>query len=214
MAPTLFTIGYEGSSVDQLLAQLRAHEVDTLIDVRDVPISRKPGFSKTALSHALGEAGIAYVHLKGLGDPKPGRLAARERRYQDFRRIFTAHMQTPAAQSDLSTAIGVAHRSRSCLMCFELDHRNCHRCIVAERMGGAGFTVSHLNVSPTIAGDRRLRLQSTHEHAPAAIGDHRSSGDGEGRAPTWAAARGDGVLRGDRRLRKLAPALSCLIQDA
>ena len=71
-----------------LFASLKANRVKLLIDVRDVPISRKPGFSKTSLAQGLADAGIGYLHLKGLGDPKPGRIAAREGRFSDFCRIL------------------------------------------------------------------------------------------------------------------------------
>ena len=66
---TLFTVGYEGSKPSDLFASLQDNGVTLLIDVRDVPISRKPGFSKTSLSQGLDVAGIRYLHLKGLGDP-------------------------------------------------------------------------------------------------------------------------------------------------
>jgi len=104
---TLFTVGYEGTKPSDLFASLKESGVSLLIDVRDVPISRKPGFSKTSLAQGLGEAGIRYLHLKGLGDPKAGRVAAREDRFSDFRRIFTAHMLTTAAQQALAEAVVV-----------------------------------------------------------------------------------------------------------
>lgn len=82
--PVLATIGYEGSSLQDFIATLRAASIRTLIDVRALPISRRPGFAKNALSKALAEAGIDYVHLKGLGDPKEGRDAARANDLETF----------------------------------------------------------------------------------------------------------------------------------
>jgi hypothetical protein len=76
MQHSFYAIGYEGSVLEDFVATLRSAGVETLIDVRDVPLSRKPGFSKSALQANLEAHGIAYVHLKGLGDPKPGREAA------------------------------------------------------------------------------------------------------------------------------------------
>ncbi len=107
----LYTAGYEGRKPADLFASLRGAGVELLIDVRDVPISRKPGFSKTALSQGLAVAGIGYLHLKGLGDPKPGRIAAREGRFSDFRRIFSSHMLTSAAQQALTEALSAASKS-------------------------------------------------------------------------------------------------------
>jgi uncharacterized protein (DUF488 family) len=149
----LYTVGYEGSKPDDMFASLRANGVELLIDVRDVPISRKPGFSKASLAQGLADAGIGYLHLKGLGDPKPGRLAAREGRFSDFRRIFTSHMLTTAAQQALSAALSAASKSVACLLCFEKDHTNCHRRIVAESMMNRDgkFTLVHLSSSPSVA---------------------------------------------------------------
>jgi uncharacterized protein (DUF488 family) len=145
---TLFTVGYEGSKPSDLFASLQDNGVTLLIDVRDVPISRKPGFSKTSLSQGLDVAGIRYLHLKGLGDPKPGRVAARESRFSDFRRIFTTHMMTTAAQQALAEAVVAASKSIACLLCFEQDHTNCHRCIVADSMARRGkFDLVHLDVA-------------------------------------------------------------------
>jgi uncharacterized protein (DUF488 family) len=142
----LFTAGYEGIKLAELVTNLQSNGVNLLIDVRDVPISRKPGFSKTALARGLNEAGIRYQHLKGLGDPKPGRVAARESRFSDFRRIFAAHLMTTAAQQALAEAIASASKSVACLLCFEQDHTNCHRSIVADSMVRNGkFNLVHLS---------------------------------------------------------------------
>jgi uncharacterized protein (DUF488 family) len=102
------TIGYEGSSLEDFISTLQKAGVDTLIDVRDVPISRKRGFSKSILREVLSPNDIAYVHLKGLGDPKPGREAARSGNFAEFESIFSAHMRTAPVQADLKTAIEIA----------------------------------------------------------------------------------------------------------
>ena len=144
----LFTIGYEGANLDDLFGSLRRSGVRLLIDIRDVPISRKRGFSKTALANGLESVGIAYLHLKGLGDPKPGRLAARQGRLADFRTIFGAHMLTGVAQTALEQAISAASRKTTCLLCFEQDHTNCHRSIVASSMmSRTKFSVVHLRAN-------------------------------------------------------------------
>ncbi|MET4512583.1 DUF488 domain-containing protein [Bradyrhizobium sp. I1.7.5] len=166
----LFTVGYEGSKPSDLFARLQKSGVTLLIDVRDVPISRKPGFSKTALARGLDEVGIRYLHLKGLGDPKPGRVAAREGRFSDFRRIFGAHMMTTAAQQALTDALAAASKSIACLLCFEQDHTNCHRCIVADSMAKRGkFSLVHLTAAPLIARSSKGRISSD-DRTPAHIG--------------------------------------------
>jgi uncharacterized protein (DUF488 family) len=167
----LFTVGYEGSRPSDLFASLQTNGVTLLIDVRDVPISRKPGFSKTSLAQGLEEAGIGYLHLKGLGDPKPGRIAAREGRFSDFRRIFTAHMLTTAAQQALAEAVVAASKAIACLLCFEQDHTNCHRCIVADSMARSRkFSLVHLSAAPLITRNVSGGRISSNDRTPAHIG--------------------------------------------
>ncbi len=137
MTHTLFTIGYEGSIVDSVVTTLRGAGVTHLLDIRAVPQSRKPGFSKRLLGGTLAAAGIGYTHLRGLGTPKAGRDAVRHGDVAAMHRIFRAHMQEPAAQLDLARAREIAAAEPACLLCFERDHTHCHRLIVAEMLGGA-----------------------------------------------------------------------------
>src|ERR1700754_3761106 len=116
---TLATIGYEGASLEDFIATLKVAAVHTLVDVRELPISRRPGFAKNALSIALENAGIKYVHLKGLGDPKEGREAARAGDFATFTRIFSRHMGTAVARSDLADAVKLSAQGDVCLMCYE-----------------------------------------------------------------------------------------------
>lgn len=158
----LFTIGYEGSDLRDFLASIAAVGVCQVIDIRDVPLSRKRGFSKNALAEALESAGISYVHLKKLGDPKDGRMAARRGDYEGFRRIYEEHLAGLDAQSALATAALLADEHVSCLLCFERDPRHCHRTIVAAAMARSGrFVVTHLGVKEgaglTLDDQRSLR---------------------------------------------------------
>jgi uncharacterized protein (DUF488 family) len=135
LTPPLFTIGYEGTTIDAVVAALRAAGVTQLLDVRAVPQSRKPGFSKRLLGGTVEAAGIGYVHLRGLGTPKAGRDAVRRGDVATMRRIFATHMETPEARLDLARARDLTGRAASCLLCFERDHTHCHRAIVAELIG-------------------------------------------------------------------------------
>src|ERR1700728_1713705 len=130
--PDLLTIGYEGCTIDDVLAELKAAGVKLLVDVRAVPQSRKPGFSKRQLAAGLDASGIAYVHLQGLGTPKPGRDAVRAGHPERMEPIFREHMRSDRAQAELAQAIGMARGVRACLLCFERDHTTCHRTLVAE----------------------------------------------------------------------------------
>ncbi len=116
------------------MTALLAAGVARLIDVRAVPLSRKPGFSKRQLAAALHEAGIGYISLRGLGTPKSGRIAARRGDVAAMRDIFMAHMLTDAAQVDLAHATAIAAEAPACLLCFEADAAHCHRLLVAEAM--------------------------------------------------------------------------------
>ncbi len=143
----IFTIGYEGATVEDFTATLRLAKIDLVVDIRELPISRRKGFSKGALAAALEAEGIGYEHLKGLGDPKEGRDAAKSGRFEEFIAIFTAHMQTEIARADLEKAIGLVSGKKACLLCYERDFKTCHRNIVSERISGiTGQTVRNLGV--------------------------------------------------------------------
>ena len=131
----LATIGYEGATVQGFLAALREARVEMLVDVRAVAMSRRPGFAKTRLAGNLDEAGIEYLHLRGLGTPADGRAAARAGRHEKMHEIFRAHLATPVAQTDLATLVSIVKSGkRVCLMCFEADPKHCHRSLVVEAM--------------------------------------------------------------------------------
>jgi uncharacterized protein (DUF488 family) len=142
----LLTIGYEGCTVAEVLAELRTVRVRLLIDVRAVPQSRKPGFSKRQLAAGLDEQGITYVHLQGLGTPKPGRDAVRAGHPERMEPIFREHMTSDRAQADLANAKQLARGARVCLLCFEQDPMTCHRRFVAEMVSAeTGQPVVHLH---------------------------------------------------------------------
>lgn len=147
-APTIWTIGYESAGFPAFLAALRDAGIATVIDVRDLPLSRRAGFSKGTLNASLAEAGIGYVHLKGLGTPKEGRLAARRRDYPLFWSIVEQRLHTPEAEFDLQRAADIAGAQPSALLCFEADPMVCHRRRVAEALAERfGFRTEHLRVS-------------------------------------------------------------------
>ncbi len=132
MKHPLFTIGYEGVTVEAVIAAMKEAGVEILIDVRAVPLSRKPGFSKNKLAARLAEHEIRYIGLKGLGTPAEGRAAARKGNCAELRRIFTDYMESEAAQKDLTEAVRIAAAQKACLMCFEHAPDCCHRLMVSE----------------------------------------------------------------------------------
>ena len=143
----IFTIGYEKSTIDDFVSRLSDAEIDVLVDVRELPLSRKKGFSKNGLNAAVREAGIDYLHVKALGDPKPGRDAARAGNHDLFIDIFTQHIDGEDAQTALIELADTLKGKRICLTCFERHHEGCHRKIVAERLSAlVGASVEHIAV--------------------------------------------------------------------
>lgn len=143
----LTTIGYENSSLEDFVETLKLSNVEVLVDIRDRAQSRKPGFSKTALSEAVRNAGIEYLHIRALGDPKEGRDAARAGMIERFREIFSAVLETESAIEALSNVEKIARSKRICLMCYEKDHRYCHRKMVSDKLEAAiGIPAKHLGV--------------------------------------------------------------------
>ena len=132
MRHAIYTIGYEGSTIEDFVETLKENDISLLVDIRDFPGSRKKGFSKSTLSAILHSFDIGYIHLRGLGDPKEGRDAARAGKRKDFLRIFHTHLKTTDAQIDLSRAAGLVAAEPACLLCYERDHTQCHRDIVAS----------------------------------------------------------------------------------
>jgi uncharacterized protein (DUF488 family) len=143
--PTLATIGYEGTTIGSVVTTLKDAKVAVLIDVRAVPQSRKPGFSKRQLAATLDEAGIAYVHLQALGTPKPGRDAVRSGHPERMVTIFREHMTGDRPLAELAQAKQLARERPVCLLCFERNHTTCHRSLVAEMIvAETGQPVLHL----------------------------------------------------------------------
>jgi len=130
---TLFTIGYEQTPATAVLDELQRAGVKLLVDVRAIAASRRPGFSKTQLAAGLDARGLAYVHLRGLGTPKDGRLAARAGDVKTLTKVYTAHLKTPQAREEMDElATLVRTAGPVCLLCYERDHTNCHRRFIAE----------------------------------------------------------------------------------
>jgi uncharacterized protein (DUF488 family) len=129
----LFTIGYEQTPSKAVLDELEQAGVKLLVDVRAVASSRRPGFSKNQLAAGLEERGISYLHLRGLGTPKDGRLAARSGDIAALQRIYARHLKTPLAKEELDElSLLVKTEGPVCILCYERDHTQCHRKWIAE----------------------------------------------------------------------------------
>ncbi|MCK7579835.1 MAG: DUF488 domain-containing protein [Chromatiales bacterium] len=131
------------------MSLLEKHGIETVVDVRELPLSRKPGFSKKALAERLNTAGLEYVHLANLGCPKP--IRDRYRQDRDWKRYtegFIKHLETQeSAISGLSEMVSF---STCVLLCYESDFNLCHRSMVANAVkNNCGARVQH--IAPTYA---------------------------------------------------------------
>jgi uncharacterized protein (DUF488 family) len=145
-ARELITIGYEGREIEQFIDCLKQQRISRLIDIREVPISRKRGFSKSALKERLEDENIGYIHLRALGSPSFLRKKLKfDQNYQDFFKAYSKYLTENFAVVDklyqyISDGI-------NCLMCYELSEQHCHRSIVAQAIkeyGGNGLKITHI----------------------------------------------------------------------
>ena len=146
---TIYTIGYEGLSIDEFISFLKAYDIETVVDIRELPLSRKPGFSKTVLSNTLQLTGLEYMHIPALGCPKPVRDQYREDgNWPLYTTGFTKYLST---QTQAVAALCMLARTSSCaLLCFEADFNFCHRSMVANAVHkSSGMGIVHIQTSET-----------------------------------------------------------------
>jgi uncharacterized protein (DUF488 family) len=157
---TLFTFGYEGLAIGSFVARLQAASIDTVLDVRELPLSRKPGFSKAALAEALRRAGVGYDHVPALGCPRAIRHRYRaDGNWPAYVEAFGAYL---AAQDQaVATLAKLSGATRACLLCFEADFNRCHRSLVAREVGRlGGIEVVHLTATGEIPDDVQAMPQA------------------------------------------------------
>ncbi|MFM0116126.1 DUF488 domain-containing protein [Paraburkholderia nemoris] len=141
---TVFTIGYEGLDIDTFVSMLAEYKIEIVVDIRELPLSRKRGFSKTALAGMLNHAGLEYVHMADLGCPKPVRNRYREDgNWKRYTEGFLKHLGTQetaiAELSDLASSTNCA------LLCYEADFNFCHRSMVANAVHDyCGANIEHI----------------------------------------------------------------------
>jgi uncharacterized protein (DUF488 family) len=142
---TVFSIGYEGKSIEQFITILKDNKVQQLIDVRELAFSRINGFAKSALKKALNDNGIIYKHFPELGSPSQLRHKLwQEGNYDLFFKEYASALGRPESQVALVDLEGLAHVRRTAMMCFERNIEKCHRRIIKERLIKDGFKVVEL----------------------------------------------------------------------
>lgn len=139
---SVFTVGYEKRKIDDFVKILKGHKIDIIIDIRANGHSRKPGFSYLTLKKRLENEGIDYLQMKELGAPKKLRDGLKEKGYGWFFKEYEKYIETEPLELDKLEKI--TKYSKSCLMCFELEPRECHRSIVAKKLSDRGFEIAHL----------------------------------------------------------------------
>ena len=137
----LFTIGYEGRALDELIAILAANKIDRVIDIRELPLSRRRGFSKTPLGTALGGAGIEYMHMREAGNPYRKLKDAIPR--DELLAKYKTHIA--GARDTVAHVAEQARGHRVALLCYEAEPAECHRSLLAPRVAKLlGATVRDL----------------------------------------------------------------------
>lgn len=131
----VFTIGYESATVAEVIGALKAAGVEQVLDVRQLPLSRRPGFSKSSLAAALAEVGIGYCHLKALGTPKPGRDAAKKGDRATLESVYAGQLELPEAQAAAARMRSLIADKPSALLCYERDPHLCHRTLLLAAEG-------------------------------------------------------------------------------
>ena len=157
LAPALYTFGYEGLAIEAFIERLKQARIQLIVDVRELPLSRKKGFSKNAFRSALAAAGIAYEHRAALGCPRPVRDRYKvDGDWQAYTRGFQAYLATKKVEIADLTLTTLAQTA--CLVCFEADFGFCHRTYVARAAHKTGApTVQHLTAR-TVVADVPARL--------------------------------------------------------
>lgn len=146
-AGVVFSIGYEGRSASNLVDELVERGVAVLVDVRQNAISRKAGLSKSNLRSAVQDAGLQYVHLRGLGNPKDNRDGFRSADPTSAREVFRTLMHQSAESRDaLSTLLMLSTEGSVALLCYERDSALCHRSVVIEELRDLGATEEVISI--------------------------------------------------------------------
>lgn len=152
MARYIQTFGYEGLTIQAFIERLKRAGTEVVVDVRANPLSRKHGFSKKSFAAYLQNAGIRYVHLVGVGCPKPVR--DRYRADSDWAAYTVGFKKYLKGRvEDVAEIAGIAKSASTCLVCFEADFQRCHRRFVADAAAAAGgLSVVHLSNQTMTAG--------------------------------------------------------------
>ena len=128
--PTVWTVGYEAATQAAVIATLCDAGVKLLADIRYLPLSRRPGFSKSSLAAAVQEAGVEYRHFRHLGTPPEGRAAARRGDHETLDRIYSGQLELPEAMAQMAELRSLVTETPTALLCYEREAEVCHRSLL------------------------------------------------------------------------------------
>jgi len=153
----LYTIGHSTRTLDELIAALKAHDIETLVDIRAFPMSRRlPQFNRESLEKSLAEAGIRYLWMKALGGYRKKVLAESPNvalRNDSFRN-YADYMLTPEFQQARAELLALAEHSRTAYMCAERVYFHCHRMLVSDWLVAHGHEVMHIDAEGPVKPHR------------------------------------------------------------
>lgn len=143
----IFTVGYEGLQLDEFIEMLATEGIELVVDVRQLPLSRKRGFSKTPLAGALQTSEIEYRHIRALGAPREIRNELKQDGDWDSYRCSYEQLVLNRQEQQLEVVSRMAAKRKTALMCFERDPAACHRTLIAERMRELGLVANIVNLA-------------------------------------------------------------------
>jgi len=147
MMKKLFLTGYEKETIESFIKKLKAQNITTVIDVREIPLSRKNGFSKKALSLLLRQNNIKYFHFPGLGSPLSLRKRLKETGdYLDFFEGYNRYVSRHADLINKVVKLVISNGESSALLCFERESDLCHRSIIASKVLGQSRKISAIHL--------------------------------------------------------------------
>jgi uncharacterized protein (DUF488 family) len=145
---TLFTIGHSTRTLDDLVGALRAHDIQTLADIRSIPMSRRlPHFNRESLEAALRQTGIQYLWMKELGGRRKNSLSDSPNvalRNDSFR-YYADYMLSAEFENAMAEVIKIGEHSRTAYMCAERVYFKCHRMLVSDWLIAHGHEVFHID---------------------------------------------------------------------
>jgi uncharacterized protein (DUF488 family) len=144
----LYTVGHSTRSLDELVETLQAHTIQTLVDIRAFPMSRRlPQFNRESLEKSLPAAGIRYVWMKALGGyrKKSREESPHVALRNDSFRNYADYMLTAEFTNAMAELIALGEGSRTAYMCAERVYFRCHRMMVSDWLVAHGHEVMHID---------------------------------------------------------------------